>query len=141
MRPRTSILIPVKAIGRAKGRLAELLDQSARQELALTMLEDVLAAVMPAVGRLVDAVYVATLDPAVMEIARKRGARVLEEREQRSESASVDAASRSCASAATGSNPKRERPAAWCGPRSGICSGEERGDAETTASAEFPLAG
>ena len=36
MRPRTSILIPVKATGRAKGRLAELLDQAARQELALT---------------------------------------------------------------------------------------------------------
>ena len=97
MRPRTSILIPVKATGRAKGRLAELLDQATRQELSLVMLEDVLAAVMPAAEHLVDAVYVATLDPAVMEIARKRGARVLEEREQRSESASVDAASRECA--------------------------------------------
>ena len=28
MRPRTSILIPVKATGRAKGRLAELLDRA-----------------------------------------------------------------------------------------------------------------
>ncbi|HEX7550323.1 MAG TPA: hypothetical protein VF579_07095 [Candidatus Methylomirabilis sp.] len=53
MRPHTSILIPVKATGRAKGRLAELLDQPARQELDLTMLEDVLAAVMPAAGHLV----------------------------------------------------------------------------------------
>jgi 2-phospho-L-lactate guanylyltransferase (CobY/MobA/RfbA family) len=35
VRPCTSILIPVKATGRAKGRLAELLDQAARQELAL----------------------------------------------------------------------------------------------------------
>jgi coenzyme F420-0:L-glutamate ligase/coenzyme F420-1:gamma-L-glutamate ligase len=97
VRPRTSILIPVKATGRAKGRLADLLDKATRQELALTMLEDVLAAVMPTAGSLVDAVYVATSDHAAIAIARRRGARVLEEREQRSESASVDEASRECA--------------------------------------------
>ena len=97
MKPRSAILIPVKATGRAKGRRGGLFDQPTRQELALAMLEDVLAAVMPAVGGLVDAVYVATSDRAVMEIARRRGAQVLEEREQRSESASVDAASRECA--------------------------------------------
>ena len=97
MRPRTSILIPVKATRRAKGRLALLLDSATRQELALAMLEDVLAAVMPAVGSLVEAVYVVTSDRGAIAIAGQRGARVLEEQNQRSESASVDAASRECA--------------------------------------------
>ena len=126
MRPPTSILIPVKATGRAKGRLAEILDQPTRQELALTMLEDVLAAVMPAAGHLVDAVYVATLDPAVMEIARKRGARVLEEREQRSESASVDAASRECALQGVEAHPPRGSGRLGASPR-GRAGGARRG--------------
>ena len=93
MRPRTAILIPVKSAARAKGRLAALLDQSARQRLSLAMLEDVLAAVIPAIGNLVDGVFVATTDPEAMAIARTHGATVLPEQEQRSESHSVDAAS------------------------------------------------
>ncbi|MBI4840761.1 MAG: coenzyme F420-0:L-glutamate ligase [candidate division NC10 bacterium] len=96
MRPRTAILIPVKSTARAKGRLGSVLDQTARQQLSLAMLEDVLAAVMPAAGSLVDAVYVATSDPGAMAIARRHGATVLPEKEQRSESHSVDAASRAC---------------------------------------------
>jgi 2-phospho-L-lactate guanylyltransferase (CobY/MobA/RfbA family) len=52
VRPRTSILIPVKATGRAKRRLADLLDPATRQELALTMLEDVLAAAGLVMGKL-----------------------------------------------------------------------------------------
>ncbi len=47
--PRTSILIPVKLHERAKGRLAPLLDQPMRQQLARVMLEDVLTGLMPAV--------------------------------------------------------------------------------------------
>ncbi len=94
---RTAVLVPVKATARAKGRLAGILDQAARQRLALTMLEDVLSAVMPAVGTLVDAVYVATSDLEVVRAARRHGALIIEEAEQRSESYSVDAASRVCA--------------------------------------------
>lgn len=97
MRPRTAILIPVKSTARAKARLGSVLDQAARQQLSLAMLEDVLAAVMPATGSLVDAVYVATSDPEAMAVARRHGATVLPEKEQRSESHSVDAASRACA--------------------------------------------
>lgn len=93
MRPRTAILIPVKSMARAKGRLAALLDQPARQRLSLLMLEDVLAAVMPAVGSLLEGVFVATTDTEAMEIARAHGGTVLPEQEQRSESRSVDAAS------------------------------------------------
>ena len=95
--PRTSILIPVKLAERAKGRLAPILDQPTRQELARVMLEDVLTATMPAVGTLVDAVYVATGDRDAMRAARRHGAGILEEVEQRSESHSVDAASQTCA--------------------------------------------
>lgn len=94
MRPRTAILIPVKSTARAKGRLASLLDQDARQRLSLAMLEDVLAAATPLVGGLADAVCIATSDPAAMKVAQRDGARVLPEPEQRSESRSVDAASR-----------------------------------------------
>lgn len=93
MTPDTAILIPVKSTAWAKGRLASLLEQDARQRLSLAMLEDVLAAVMPAVGRLVHAACVATADPEAMRIARTHGATVLVEQEQRSESHSVDAAS------------------------------------------------
>ena len=92
--PATSILIPVKSTARAKGRLAFVLDQATRRQLSLSMLEDVLEAVMPAVGRGVAAVYVATADAGAMAIARRFGVTVLAETEQRSESYSVDAASR-----------------------------------------------
>jgi coenzyme F420-0:L-glutamate ligase/coenzyme F420-1:gamma-L-glutamate ligase len=97
VRARTAILIPVKSTARAKGRLGTVLDQWGRQQLSLAMLEDVLAAVMPAVGGLVDTVYVATSDPEAIAVARTHGAAVLEEQEQQSESHSVDAASRTCA--------------------------------------------
>ena len=97
MRPRTAIMIPVKSTARAKARLASLLDQAARQRLSVAMLEDVLAAVMPVVGEGVDAAYVATSDLEAVAIARARGASILPEQEQRSESHSVDAASRTLA--------------------------------------------
>ncbi len=93
MRPRTAILIPVKSTARAKARLANFLDQSARQQLSLAMLEDVLAAVMPATGSLVDGVFVTSSDSDATRIAQASGATVLVEQEQRSESHSVDAAS------------------------------------------------
>jgi len=93
VKPRTAILIPIKATTTAKTRLSSLLDQSVRQRLSLTMLEDVLAAVMPASRNLVDEVFVASSDPDATRIARDSGAMVLLEHEQRSESDSVDAAS------------------------------------------------
>lgn len=57
------------------------------------MLEDVLAAVIPMSGSLVDGVFVATSDPDATRIARTSGAMILDEQEQRSESHSVDAGS------------------------------------------------
>jgi coenzyme F420-0:L-glutamate ligase/coenzyme F420-1:gamma-L-glutamate ligase len=60
------------------------------------MLEDVLGAVMSGVGEVVTSVYVATSDADAMALARRYGAAILPEEEQRSESQSVDAASRIC---------------------------------------------
>ena len=94
MSSRTAILIPFKSTARAKARLALLLDQTARQRLSLAMLEDVLAAVVPTIGSRMDGVFVATSDPDAMRVARTSGALILAETEQRSESHSVDAASR-----------------------------------------------
>jgi coenzyme F420-0:L-glutamate ligase/coenzyme F420-1:gamma-L-glutamate ligase len=87
------VLIPVKSVVRAKARLATVLDQEARRQLALAMLGDVLSAVMPVCGQRVDAVYVVTSDRDAAEAARRWGADVLDEEDQRSESHSVDRAS------------------------------------------------
>jgi coenzyme F420-0:L-glutamate ligase/coenzyme F420-1:gamma-L-glutamate ligase len=64
--------------------------------MSLAMLEDVLAGAARTVGSLVDAVYVTTSDAQAAAAARAHGATVLYEAEQRSESHSVDAASRLC---------------------------------------------
>jgi coenzyme F420-0:L-glutamate ligase / coenzyme F420-1:gamma-L-glutamate ligase len=89
---RTALLIPVKSSARAKARLASVLDPEARRRLALDMLEDVLAAVRPILGQGVEAAYVVTSDGEAAGIARRWGAEVLAEEEQRSESHSVDRA-------------------------------------------------
>ena len=93
MRPRVAVLIPVKSVARAKARLATVLGQEARRRLALAMLGDVLAAVVPACGRGVEAVCVVTSDRDAAEAAGQWGAEVLDEEDQRSESHSVDRAS------------------------------------------------
>ena len=90
-----AILIPVKDLSRAKQRLAEVLQQEARTRLARAMLADVFAAVARA--RSVDAVVVVSSDAGALAAARARRWECLPETEQRSESASVDAASRQCA--------------------------------------------
>jgi coenzyme F420-0:L-glutamate ligase/coenzyme F420-1:gamma-L-glutamate ligase len=90
---RTAVLIPVKSTVRAKARLATVLDEAARRQLALDMLEDVLAAVVPVCGPGLEAVCVVTSDREAAEVARRWGAEVLAEEDQRSESHSVDRAS------------------------------------------------
>jgi coenzyme F420-0:L-glutamate ligase/coenzyme F420-1:gamma-L-glutamate ligase len=87
----------VKSVARAKARLATVLGQEARRQLARVMLEDVLAAVMPRCGRELEAAYIVTSDRDAAETARRWGAGVLEEEDQQSESHSVD---RACATLA-----------------------------------------
>lgn len=68
------VLIPVKALGLAKTRLARIYTPGQRADLALAMFEDTLAAAL----HLEDVtVTVVTGDPDVARAARARGARVL----------------------------------------------------------------
>ncbi len=82
------ILIPVKDLTRAKQRLAALMTQKERTQLAWAMLENTFAAA--AQVRTVDRIAVITLYPPAIELAKKFGMEVLLETEQISESASVD---------------------------------------------------
>ncbi|MBI1762209.1 MAG: 2-phospho-L-lactate guanylyltransferase [Acidobacteria bacterium] len=82
------ILIPVKDLTRAKQRLAALLTQAERTQLAWAMLENTFAAA--AQTRTIDRIAVVTLYPPAIELAEKYGMEVILEREQISESASVD---------------------------------------------------
>ncbi len=87
------ILIPVKDLTRAKQRLAALMTQPERTQLAWSMLENTFAAA--AKVRTVDRVTVVTLYPPAIELAQEFGIEVILETEQISESASVDFGSRS----------------------------------------------
>ena len=82
------ILLPVKDLSRAKQRLAPLMTQAERTRLAWAMLENTFAAA--AQTRNVDRIAVVTLYPPAIELAEKFGMEVICEREQVSESASVD---------------------------------------------------
>lgn len=67
-------VVPVKETKAAKQRLAGLLDGATRQELALAMLEDVLAAL--SATSLLTGVTVVTIDPAAKLLAKQYGASV-----------------------------------------------------------------
>ncbi len=82
------ILIPVKDLSRAKQRLAPLMTQAERTRLAWAMLENTFAAA--AWTHNVDRIAIVTLYPPAIELAKKFGMEVILEREQISESVSVD---------------------------------------------------
>jgi 2-phospho-L-lactate guanylyltransferase len=83
------LAIPVKDLVNAKQRLVPVLAPEERRALAAAMLEDVLAAV--AAARL-DALWVVTRDDAVTGVARRFGATVVSEAENRGHTAAVAAA-------------------------------------------------
>jgi 2-phospho-L-lactate guanylyltransferase len=85
-------LLPVKAPGRAKQRLAGLLSAGEREALAGLMYQQVLEALCAARG--IDRVAVVTSDGPTADHARRSGAMVFEEAEQLSHSRSADAAAR-----------------------------------------------
>jgi len=70
-------VVPVKITAQAKQRLAALLPAVRRQELALAMFEDVMAAVSGV--RELAGIVVVTVDPAAAAIAARHGARVMSE--------------------------------------------------------------
>ena len=86
------ILLPVKDPEQAKQRLAGLLSPGERKDLAWAMLADVAAAVRGC--RLADRIVVVARDPEVAGYAVENGWEVFREREQVSESRSVDWASK-----------------------------------------------
>ena len=89
-------VVPVKALGEAKQRLASVLPPWLRQALMLAMLEDVLDALAeaPALG----GVLVVTVDPRVSEIAERRHLRVSTAEADRGHTAAVAGAQRLLAS-------------------------------------------
>lgn len=88
------ILVPVKNTASAKQRLASLLDQSSRTQLAQTMLHDVLTAVhdwrnRPAVG-------VVTSDPYATRLAQEYSFEVIPDPENPGETGAIEMATRIC---------------------------------------------
>ncbi len=90
-----ALLLPVKLRANAKQRLAPLLPPDDRQALMTAMITDGFAAARAAAAP--ERIYVVTADPGIAATAETFGWTVLLETEQTSESASVDAASRICA--------------------------------------------
>ena len=85
-------LLPVKAPVNAKQRLSKLLAPDRRERLARLMYEQMLETLCSA--RNLDRVVVVTSDPGAADHARRAGALVFDELEQRSHSDSADAAAR-----------------------------------------------
>lgn len=82
------ILIPVKDLTRAKQRLAGLMTQQERTQLAWAMLENTFAVVSQVTS--FDRIAVVTLYEPAIALAKSYGMEVVLENEQISESASVD---------------------------------------------------
>ena len=91
-----AILVPVKAFRRSKQRLAPHYSEAARAELAEALCGDFFAVVQRV--KAAERIYIVSAEPLALEIARANGWETITETDQRSESASVDAASRFCAS-------------------------------------------
>jgi 2-phospho-L-lactate/phosphoenolpyruvate guanylyltransferase len=87
-------LIPVKDLSKAKERLSLILSQAERTALAYAMLEDVLRAMKG--SRLLNRLFVVTLDENAIGLAQSLGVEIIKEAEQEGESASVDYASKIC---------------------------------------------
>jgi 2-phospho-L-lactate guanylyltransferase len=88
------ILVPVKNLRNAKQRLAEVLDQTARTELAHAMIHDVLSAIAswnkrPEVG-------VVTSDPFACSLAEQYDFRIIPDNENRSETDAIAMATAIC---------------------------------------------
>ena len=90
------ILIPVKSLAQAKQRLASLLSQPARTELAQAMLLDVLEAVAKWVDR--PAVSIVTSDSFALELARQFSFETIADTTNRSETDAIEEATRVCES-------------------------------------------
>ena len=94
-------VVPVKDLGGAKQRLAEILDPPARTALFRAMLEDVLEALCGAVS--LAGIVIVTRDPWAVALAERYGAECLIERENRGHTAAVVFAAHTLARRGAGS--------------------------------------
>lgn len=90
------ILVPVKKLDNAKQRLAPVLDQAARTELAQAMLFDVLETLGTWANR--PEVGVVTSDPFAVDLARRFDFQVIHEPLNRSETDAIAMATKLCQS-------------------------------------------
>jgi len=90
------ILIPVKSLANAKQRLASILDQPTRTELAQAMLLDVLETLGAWTNR--PNVGIVTSDPFALGLARRFEFQVIADNANRSETDAIEMATRFCES-------------------------------------------
>ncbi len=88
------ILIPVKNLSAAKQRLAAVLDQPARTELAQTMLRDVVTAIAAWPRR--PACALVTSDPYAVELARQYDFEIIPDPANPGETGAIEMATRLC---------------------------------------------
>ena len=88
------ILIPVKSLANAKQRLASVLDQPTRTQLAQAMLFDVLEALGTWANR--PEVSIVTSDPFALELARRFRFQIIADNANRSETDAIEMATRFC---------------------------------------------
>jgi 2-phospho-L-lactate guanylyltransferase len=88
------ILIPVKNLSAAKQRLAAVLDQPARTELAQTMLRDVVTAIAAWPRR--PACALVTSDPFALELAQKYDFEIIPDPANPGETGAIEMATRLC---------------------------------------------
>lgn len=93
-------VVPVKDTATAKQRLAPALPPHLRQELALAMLEDVLAAVAEAPG--IAARLLVTIDPGAMRLAARYGLQCISDGAEGGHTGAVTAAARRLAATGVG---------------------------------------
>ena len=89
------ILVPVKNLANAKQRLAQVLEQSSRTELAQAMLADVLDALAECAA---DEVSVVTSDPFTIGVADHYRFAVISDDSNLSETSAIEMATRACES-------------------------------------------
>lgn len=90
------ILIPVKNLSSAKQRLASVLDQQYRTELAQAMLHDVVSAI--AVWQARPACALVTGDPFALELAQKYNFEIMPDPTNPGETGAIEMATRLCVS-------------------------------------------
>jgi 2-phospho-L-lactate guanylyltransferase len=94
--PSTIILIPVKNLSGAKQRLAAVLDQASRTELAQAMLADVLAALHSLRRRTEVKVALVTSDPFATRLAQEYSFEIIPDQINPGETGAIEMATRLC---------------------------------------------